>query len=111
MKMIIAFVQPFMASDIVHALRAVPGLSGATFTDVKGFGRGRGADAPTSEMLHGTAGKVRVEVIVRDEIEAVVVRTIREAAQTGNRGDGKIYVLPVHRALRIATDEEGAGAV
>lgn len=111
MKMVIAFVQPFMATDIAHALQRVPGLTGATFTDVKGFGRGRPADAPTSEVLYGTSAKVRVEVIVHDEIEESVVRAIQEAAHTGNRGDGKIYVLPVDRALRIATAQKEDGAV
>ena len=107
MRMVIAFVQPFMAPDVVHALHQVPGLTGATFTDVKGFGRGRPTDVPTSEVLYGTTAKVRVEVVVRDELEDAVVRAIREAAHTGNRRDGKIYVLPVDQALRIATEEEG----
>ena len=111
MRMVIAFVQPFMAPQVVGALHQVPGLTGATFTDAHGFGRGRPTDAPTSEVLYGTAAKVRIEVMVRDDLEEVVVRAIREAAHTGNRGDGKIYVLPVARALRIATDEEGDEAV
>ena len=111
MRMVIAFVQPFMAPQVVSALHQVPGLTGATFTDVKGFGRGQPTDAPTSEVLYGTATKVRIEVMVRDDLEAAVVRAIREAAHTGNRGDGKVYVLPVARALRIATGEEGDEAV
>lgn len=111
MKMIIAFVQPFMASGIVHALHEVPGLTGATFTDVKGFGRGRPADASAAEDLYGTAAKVRIEVMVHNEIEEAVVRAIHEAAHTGKRGDGKIFVLPVDRALRIATGEEGDDTV
>lgn len=111
MRMVIAFVQPYMAPQVVSALHQVPGLTGATFTDVKGFGRGRPTDAPTSEVLYGTATKVRIEVMVRDDLEAAVVRAIREAAHTGNRGDGKVYVLPVARALRIATGEEGDEAV
>lgn len=110
MKMVIAFIQPFMAQDVVHALHRVPGLSGATFTDVKGFGRGRPTDTPTAEVLYGTADKVRIEVAVPEDLEDVVVEAIREAARTGNRGDGKIYVLPVERAVRIATAEEGDDA-
>lgn len=111
MKQIIAFVQPFMATDVVHALHQVPGLTGATFTDVKGFGRGRPTDVPTAEVLYGTAAKVRVEVVVHDELADAVVDAIREAAHTGKRGDGKIYVLPVDRAVRVATGEEGDDAV
>ena len=107
MRMVIAFVQQFMAPQVVTALHQVPGLTGATFTDVKGFGRGRAAGTPNPELLYGTAGKVRVEVMVGDDLENAVVQAIREAGHTGNRGDGKIYVLPVDRAIRIATGEEG----
>lgn len=111
MRMVIAFVQPFMAPDVVGALHRVPGLTGATFTDVEGFGRGRPTESPTAEVLYGTAAKVRIEVVVPEALEDVVVRAIREAAHTGNRGDGKIYVLPVDRAVRIASGEEGDAAV
>lgn len=110
MKMVIAFVQQFMAPHVVAALHQVPGLTGATFTDVRGFGRGRTTDTPDPELLYGTVEKVRVEVMVRDDMESAVVHAIREAGHTGNRGDGKIYVLPVDRAVRIATGEEGHNA-
>lgn len=111
MKMVIAFVQPFMAPDVVQALHGVPGVTGASLTDVQGFGRGRPTEQLTAEVLYGTSGKVRIEVVVHEEAEDAVVRAIREAAHTGNRGDGKIYVLPVDRAVRIATAEEGDHAV
>lgn len=111
MKMVIAFVQPFMAGDVLHALHQVSGVTGATFTDVRGFGRDRHTDAALPEALFGAAAKVRVEVMVRDEYEDAVVRAIHGAARTGKRGDGKIYVAPVTRALRIATGEEGEAAV
>ena len=111
MRMIVAFIQPFAASDVVTALHRVPGLTGATFTDVKGFGRGRPSEVPTSEVLYGTADRVRVEVVVRDELADAVAHAIRDAAHTGKRGDGKVYVLPVDRAIRIATGEEGDDAV
>jgi len=111
MKMVIAFIQPFMAQQVVHALHRVPGLTGASFTEVKGVGRGRPTDAPSAEALYGTSNKVRVEVMVREDIADAVVRALHEGAQTGKRGDGKIYVLPVERAVRIATGEEGADGV
>ena len=111
MKMILAFIQPFMAPQVVQALHAVPGITGATFADAKGFGRGRPADKPVPEVLFGTADKVRVEVVIRDDLENAVVAAIRGAAPTGKRGDGKIYVLPLVRAVRIATEEEGENAV
>lgn len=112
MKMIVAFVQPFMAPQVVQALRQMPSLTGASFTDVKGFGRGRSpGDASASEELHGTTKKVRVEVVTSDEAADAVVGTLREAAHTGNRGDGKVFVLEVVVALRIATDEQGNDVV
>ncbi len=111
MNMVIAFIQPFMAQEVVLALHRVPGLSGASFTDVKGFGRGRPTDSPSSEALYGTSERLRVEVMVPASLADAVVSAIREGAHTGNRGDGKIYVVSVERALRIATGEEGTSVV
>lgn len=107
MKMIVAIVQPFMAADVVHALHGMKGVTGATFTDVRGFGRARRFDDRGGEVVTDEAAKVRVEVVVRDEQADAVARAIRTAARTGNRGDGKVFVLPVEQALRIASDEEG----
>lgn len=111
MRMVIAFIQPFMVPDVVQALHQVPGLTGATFTEVKGFGRGRPTDPSTSEAVYGTVDKVRIDVVVPEDLEDSVVQAIRGAARTGNRGDGKIYVVAVDRAFRIATAEEGHDAI
>ena len=111
MKMIVAIVQPFMAADVVHALHGLRGVTGATFSDVRGFGRARRYGNRGNEVVNDEAMKVRVEVVVRDEQADAVARAIREAARTGNRGDGKVFVLPVEAALRIATEEEGDGVV
>jgi nitrogen regulatory protein P-II 1 len=111
MKLVIASIQPFMAPDVVQALHRVPGLTGATFSEVKGFGRGRATLGANAEALYGTVDKLRIEVVVSDDLEDQVVRAIRTAAHTGNRGDGKIYAVAVTRALRIATGEEGDNAV
>ena len=109
MKMIIAFVQPFMAKDVVHALHQVPGVTGASFTEVRGFGGERRSDTPVPEVIHGTAEKTRVEVVVRDSLEEQVVDAIRIAARTGARGDGKIFVLPVARAVKINSGATASG--
>ena len=111
MKLIIAYVQPFKAPHVVQALHEIPGITGATIADARGFGRGRGTQRPEAEELFGSAERMRVEIVVGDELEDAVVESIREAAHTGNRGDGKIYVVPVTRAVRIATGEEGDNAV
>ena len=113
MKMIVAFVQPFMAEKVVQALHAVEGLGGASFWDVHGFGRGRGDEAAAArhQEILGAIRKVRVEVMVPEHLEDNVVKAIRGAARTGRKGDGKIYVAPLDRALRIRTGEEGESAV
>lgn len=112
MKMIIAFIQPFMADKVVRALHEIEGLSGATVARVRGFGRGRARGAVGSEEeIVGTTAKVRVEVMVNDELEERVVRAIEHAARTGRKGDGKVYVTALERAVRIGTGEEGAVAV
>ncbi len=107
MKMIVAFIQPFMVGKVVQALHGIEGLSGASLTDVHGFGRGRGDEPGASrhEQIVGVIKKTRVEVMVPDRIEEAVVRSIRQAARTGRKGDGKIYVVPLERAVRVSTGE------
>lgn len=111
MKMIIAFVQPFMASHVIQALHEVPGVTGASYAMVRGFGRGRSRDRAIQESLEGGAGTMRFEVMVEDSVEGDVLRAIQTAARTGNDGDGKVYVAPLEHAMRIATGEEGPQAV
>lgn len=112
MKSIVAFVQPFMAEKVVHALHAINGLSGATFTRVRGFGRNRAKAARfAQEGIVGTSDKVRVEAMIPDALEDRVVQAILAAAHTGKNGDGKIYVAAVERAVRIRTGETGDVAV
>ena len=113
MKMVIAYVQPSTAAEVVHALHQVRGLTGASFVNVRGFGRAREArvDHPP-EVLLDDADRVRIEVMIRDELENAVVNAILRTARTGNNdGDGKIYVAGLSRAVRIATGEEGQAAV
>jgi nitrogen regulatory protein P-II 1 len=113
MKMIVAFVQPFMTEKVVQALHAVEGLTGASFWNIHGFGRGRGDEpgAVRHQDILGAINKVRVEVMVPDHLENTVVQTIRGAARTGRKGDGKIYVVALERAVRIRTGEEGEAAI
>lgn len=110
MKLVIAFIQPFMAQQVIQALHALPGVSGASFTEVRGFGRGR-ADVAVPEVLYGAAKRVRVEVAARDDVSVSVVDAIRRAAHTGNRGDGKIFVSHIETAIRISSGDEGDAAI
>lgn len=111
MKMVIAFVQPFMASGVMQALHEVHGLTGASYCAIRGFGRGRSRDRALQETLEGGTERVRIEAMINDDIEDAVVHAIQHAAHTGNDGDGKIYVVRLEQAHRIATAEEGPAAV
>lgn len=83
----IAFIQPFRVEKVIDALHAVEGLSGATVTEVRGFGRGRGRRAGP-EALFGAVTRARIDVMLPDALVDRVVATIRDAAHTGQRGDG-----------------------
>ncbi|MFT4652384.1 MAG: nitrogen regulatory protein P-II 1 [Patiriisocius sp.] len=112
MKKIEAIIKPFKLDDVREALAAA-GVSGLTITEVKGFGRQKGHQ----ELYRGAEyqvdflPKVKVEVVVNDDIVDLVVESIIEVAKTGKIGDGKIFVYDVQRAIRIRTSEEGADAL
>ncbi len=115
MKMVIAYIQTFMMEKVMKALQDIPGVPGASVMECRGFGRGRArgesAVLATEVATQGTLRKLRVETMIPDELEDRVVRAIREAALTGNRGDGKVYVASLERAMRIRTAEEGDAAL
>ena len=97
----------------MSVLHAMPEVSGATFSMVRGFGRGR----HSAENGHGagcsasSTPKVRLEVVVPGAVADHVRRAIQAAAHTGKRGDGKVFILPVELAVRISSGEEGDWAV
>ena len=94
MKEIKAYIKAIKREAVTRALHEIEGLTGASFSDVLGFGRGKenssgyNPDADPS----GYVKHVKVEVVCRDDLANQVVETIREAAYTGLRGDGKIYI-------------------
>ncbi|MFO0037954.1 MAG: P-II family nitrogen regulator [Synechococcaceae cyanobacterium] len=108
MKMITAMVRPSKVDAIKTALVAIE-VVGMTVSDARGFGRQKGQ----VERYRGTEFKVeflpkmKVEVVVPDEKEDAVISAILEAARTGEIGDGKIFVTPVERAIRIRTGDSG----
>jgi nitrogen regulatory protein PII len=112
MKKIEAIIKPFKLDDVKEALSQV-GVEGLTVTEVKGFGRQKGH----TELYRGAEyvvdflPKVKLEVVVRDEIVERVIDAITQAANTGKIGDGKIFVLPLEEAIRIRTGERGPAAV
>lgn len=110
MKMVVAFIQPFMESRVMAVLHQMPEVSGATFDVVRGFGRGR-LKRDGDQGLITSIPKVRLEIVVADEALEKVCEAIQVAAHTGKTGDGKIFVLPVARAVRISTGEQGDRAI
>lgn len=112
MKKIEAIIKPFKLDEVKEALQAV-GLHGITVTEAKGFGRQKGH----TELYRGAEyvvdflPKVKIEVVLPDEAIDKAVEAIREAAQTGRIGDGKIFVSHVEEAVRIRTGETGNDAV
>ncbi len=112
MKLIIAFIKPFKLESVQEALKSV-GVSGMSVGEIQGFGR----QAGQHEVYRGAeydvefVPKVRLEVLVTDDLAGVAVDAIEKAAHTGEIGDGKIIVLAAYDAVRIRTGERGADAV
>ena len=112
MKLITAIIKPFKLDAVKEALTAV-GVEGMTVSEVKGFGRQKGHTEiyRGSEYTVDFLPKVKIEIVVSDEITSKVVSAIVGAAKTGKIGDGKIFVLPLEDVIRIRTDEHGDHAV
>ena len=112
MKKIEAIIKPFKLDTVKDALSAV-GIRGLTASEVRGFGRQKGHTEiyRGAEYQVGFVPKVKLEILVVDEQVDVVVATIQEAAETGQIGDGKIFILPADDAVRIRTGERGPDAL
>ncbi len=112
MKQITAVIKPFKLDEVREALAAV-GVSGLTVTEVKGFGRQKGH----TELYRGAEyvvdflPKVKIELVVADEVVDHAVEAVVKAARTGKIGDGKIFVTAVEQVIRIRTGETGEEAV
>jgi nitrogen regulatory protein P-II 1 len=112
MKRVEAIIKPFKLDEVKTALSAVA-VQGMTVTEVRGFGRQKGHKEVYrgAEYVVELVPKIKVEVVVPDQVVARVVETIVKAAKTGKIGDGKIFVLPIEEAVRIRTGERGEGAL
>ncbi len=112
MKKIEAIIKPFKLDEVKEALSEI-GTFGMTVTEVKGFGRQKGH----TELYRGAEyvidflPKIKIELVVDDNMAEKVVETIMNAARTGKVGDGKIFILPVEDAVRIRTGERGVEAL
>jgi nitrogen regulatory protein P-II 1 len=112
MKKIEAVIKPFKLDDVKEALNEA-GVQGMTISEVKGYGRQKGHKEiyRGAEYVVDFIPKIKIEVIVADEIVEPVIQKIRDAANTGKLGDGKIFVLPVEQVIRVRTGETGSDAV
>ena len=112
MKKIEAIIKPFKLDEVKEALHEV-GVSGITVTEAKGFGRQKGH----TELYRGAEyvvdflPKVKIEVVVEDDLAERVVEAVVRAAETGRIGDGKIFVTPIETAIRIRTGERDDAAL
>jgi len=99
--------------DVVTALHKIEGLPGLTVSEIKGFGRtkAKNADDAFREGLHDYIKRVKIELVVHNDIVDEVVDIIKTKAHTGNPGDGKIFVIDVVNTIRIRTNERGEQAI
>ncbi|OCG27756.1 transcriptional regulator [Gilliamella sp. wkB108] len=106
MKKVEAIIKPFKLDDIREAL-ADQGITGMTVTEVKGFGRQKGHTElyRGAEYMVDFLPKVKIELVVSDDILEMCIETIMKTAQTGKIGDGKIFVYNVEQVIRIRTGE------
>lgn len=112
MKCVMAVIKPFKLDEVREALVAI-GVTGLTVTEVRGFGRQKGH----TEIYRGAEyevsflPKIKVEVVVPDSLADRTVEAIQRAANTGQIGDGKIFVFEIKQVMRIRTGESGADAL
>ena len=112
MKKIDVIIKPFKLEDVKDAL-VEAGITGMTVTDVKGYGRQQGH----SELYRGAEyvvdflPKIKIEMVVSEEMVDTAIKAITESAKTGKIGDGKIFVSSLDDVVRIRTEERGAEAI
>ena len=112
MKKVEAIIKPFKLDEVKEALNEI-GIQGITISEVKGFGRQKGH----TELYRGAEyvvdfiPKIKLEIIVSDNILPQVIEAIEKSAKTGRIGDGKIFVTPVEAVVRIRTGETGEDAL
>ncbi len=112
MKLIIAIIKPFKLEEVRDALATV-GVQGMTVSEVRGFGRQKGQTEiyRGAEYTTSFVPKVKIEVVVANDLASRVVEAIEEAGKTGSIGDGKIFVVDVGQAVRIRTGETDDSAI
>jgi nitrogen regulatory protein P-II 1 len=110
MKEIKAIIRPFKLTDVITELHEIDGLPGITVSEIKRFGKSSAHDVEKG-LVNGLieyVTKIKIEIVVNDEMVEKVVSVIQKNAHTGNTGDGKIFIIPVDDTIIIRTNERGA---
>src|ERR1700753_3980689 len=112
MKLVVAIIKPFKLDEVRQALTAI-GVTGMTVTEVKGYGRQKGLAefCRGGEYVVSFLPKLPIEIAVAADIADKAVEVITSSARTGQIGDGKIFVTPIDRAMRIRTGETDSDAL
>jgi len=112
MKKIEAIIKPYKLDSIKDALNNI-GIQGMTITEVKGYGRQKGHKEiyRGAEYMVDFVPKIKIEIVIGDELVEQVIQTIQTVASSGKIGDGKIFVIPIEEAVRVRTGERGNQAV
>jgi nitrogen regulatory protein P-II 1 len=113
MKEIKAIIRPFKLLEVTEELQKIKGLPGVTVSEIKGFGKSRAKNAKDKiiyEMVEFIP-RIKLEVVVTDEMANEVITVIQKFAHTGNTGDGKIFVVNVEDVIKIRTNESGKDAI
>lgn len=113
MKEIKAIIRPFKLLEVTEELQKIEGLPGVTVSEIKGFGKSRAKNAKDKIVyeLVEFIPRLKLEVVVSDEMVDEVVNVIQKFSHTGNTGDGKIFVLEVSNIIKIRTNERGEEAI
>lgn len=112
MKKLESIIRPHFLEEVKDALQTL-GIEGMTVTEVKGFGRQKGH----TEIYRGNeytvdfTPKIKIEVVIDDDLVDQAIDTIVKTSQTGKFGDGKIFIIPIEEAIRIRTGETGSAAI
>jgi nitrogen regulatory protein P-II 1 len=113
MKEIKAIIRPSKLREVTEELLGIDGLPGVTVSEIKGFGKGRAKNAK-DKVVHEMVEfipRIKLEVVVNDEMVGKVVNVIQKFSHTGNTGDGKIFVSTVDETIKIRTNERGRNAI
>jgi len=113
MKEIKAIIRPSKLLEVTEALNEIEGLPGVTVSEIKGFGKGRATNAKDKidyELVEFIP-RIKLEIVVGDEMVDEVVNVIQRYSHTGNTGDGKIFVSTVDEIVKIRTNERGREAI